>query len=169
MAYLLIIFLILIALAPLVWVKSSPRQQQIARLRRLATTEGLHVTLCHAPDAREGEGRLDQVKYTLSWPVNLATEEKPGQWLLLHHSRRGDPSPWQDWTWLNRSRDSATKQSINEVVEKFTGDVSGLSCNAEGVQLYWREKGSEQELMGFVAALKELQKSLLNASIKTKV
>ena len=166
MAYLLIIFLILVALAPLVWVKSSPRQQHIARLRRLATTEGIQVSLCHAPDAREGEGRLDQVNYTLHWPVSLKIEEKPRQWLLLHHSRRGDPSQWHDWTWLIRSRNAATEQCINEVIDKFSADVSGLSCNAEGVQFYWREKGSEQELMGFVEALKELHKSLLDASIK---
>ena len=162
MTYLLIIFILLIALAPLVWVKSSPRQQQIAELRRLANEQGLQVALSYPPDARSGEGRLDHAMYMLPWLVDKSREWTPEKWALLHHSRRGDTSPWNGWRWLERPRDKSTVTYISEFLGQFTDAVAGLSATSRGLAFCWQEKGTDTELKAFIEALKLLRDRLQN-------
>lgn len=151
MDYLLIVFILMLILAPIVWVKPSRHQQKIAQLRKQASQSGLRVQLCGAPDAREGEGRLDFVKYLLPW----SQEFTPQSWLIVKGSRRGDPSHWEGWTWLSR----VPAQSIPELgdcLKTLSNDVRGLQADNQGLAFYWQERDGVEAFPKNEKALRNL-------------
>lgn len=159
MNYLLIIFILMLILAPIVWIKPSRHQQKIAQLRKLASQHGFRVQLCCAPDAREGQGRLEFVKYQLPWTQGHAAES----WLIVKGSRRGDPSNWEDWSWLSRAPEDSLEK-LGDCLEKLSEDVRGLQADNQGLAFYWQEKDGVEDFYTNENALNKLY-NLMNKNI----
>lgn len=143
MTYLLIAFVLLIIISPLMWFRQSPRQKLITDMRRDAVSKGMSVKLSRPADAREGEGRLECVKYILPWIPDSAPSQIPRmeKWLLVRETRRGDPAPWPPWQWLGRESNEKLYPYIGEVVEGLPPSVSALEACSDGLVVYWQERG----------------------------
>lgn len=162
MTYLLILLILAIIISPLLWFRQSPRQKMITEMRRLASSRGLRVRLVHAPDAREGEGRLEYAGYTLLWapdssPSSFSRMEK---WLLVRGTRRGDHSPWDGWQWLGHEANDRLLPVIGEVLAALPVNVTALEVNREGVAIVWQERGELADIDRIDARLKDLRRAI---------
>ena len=162
MTYLLIALVLAIILSPLLGLRSSPRQKLITAMRRCAVSHGLQVKLSRPADAREGEGRLDSVIYRLPWPRDSAPSglRHAEAWLLVRHSGRGAPAPWDDWRWLSREAASELMDYICVAVEQLHADITGIEASHEGLSVYWREHGMVSDVEQLSAVLKRLQEQI---------
>jgi hypothetical protein len=148
MTYLLIAFVLAIILSPLMWFRQSPRQKLIMAMRQKAAVKGLRVKLSKPADAREGEGRLEYVTYTLPWNPGSDPSGEPRmeRWLLLRETRRGDLSPWPEWQWVGRESNDSLVSCIGSALEKLPKTVAALEASPEGVRIYWQERGDLNDI-----------------------
>ncbi len=148
MTYLLIVLVMAIIVSPMLWLRQTPRQKLITAMRQTAAREGFHIRLVNPPDAREGEGHLEYVSYTLPWRGKAPQEPLPRmeKWLLVFETRRGDPSPWANWQWLGREANPVLNDAIGEVIGCLPPSVKGLEASAAGLSIYWQERGEESDV-----------------------
>jgi hypothetical protein len=141
--YLLIAFVVFVALAPLLHFIPSKRQRQIARLRELAAGQGLFVEFRSPPTA--GEGR----------------PPPPGAGSLFYYGKRlprgkGAPirrSSWvrDDWGWRGLDRPAEAPQSLSSLPPDITlAAVDEGSCG-----VFWNEEGGEEALAEIQRVLEE--------------
>lgn len=163
MTYLLIAFVLAVILSPLMWFRQSPRQKLITEMRREANSKGFRVNLSRPADAREGEGRLDYVTYTMPWKPGSdpSTEPRMEKWLLIKDTHRGDPSSWDNWQWLGRECNDALLSAIGNVLSKLPDDVTALEAGSDGLKIYWKERGNLEDV-----SLIEHQLSTLRNTIR---
>ncbi|MEZ5528920.1 MAG: hypothetical protein R3E57_03105 [Porticoccaceae bacterium] len=159
MTYLLIALVLAIIVSPLLWFRQTPRQKLITAMRQQASRGGLQVRLVRPPDAREGEGRLEFVCYTMPWQAKTEPSVLPRaeQWLLVKDTRRGDPSPWQGWQWLGRDPSEQLHAAIGQAVVELPSSASGLEASASGLSVYWQERGELTDVERIVSQLTRLR------------
>lgn len=137
MVWLLIIFCLAVAVSPLLWMKSSPRQQQVMTCRKRARSLTINVSLCRHPDAVESEKRLDAIYYGLAWDSEVLTE----CWVLQRRNKRGWLSNFDDWRWINAEANPAWHKTIASTIESLPSGVTAIIVNKEGVGVIWDERG----------------------------
>lgn len=164
MTYLLIAFVLAIILSPLMWFRQSPRQKLITDMRRAAAAKGMRVKLSKPAGAREGEGRLEYVTYTLPWipDSDPSLEPRMEKWLLIRDTRRGDASPWSPWQWLGRESNNALNDVIGSAVEMLPENVAALEASRDGVLIYWQERGQLNDISKVFDQLCVLRKRMRN-------
>jgi hypothetical protein len=162
MTYLLIAFVLLIIISPLMWFRQSPRQKLITDMRRDAASKGMSVKLSRPADAREGEGRLECVKYTLPWLAETEPSPIPRmeKWLLVRETRRGDPSPWPPWQWLGRESNEKLYPILGDVLEVLPTNVSALEARPDGLAAYWQERGELTDVQKIYQQLTSLRDTI---------
>lgn len=162
MTYLLIAFVLAIILSPLMWFRQSPRQKLITDMRKEAAAKSIRVKLSKPADAREGEGRLEYVTYTLPWLPDSSASMEPRmeKWLLVKGARRGDPSTWAGWQWLGREANDALITPIGYTLEKWPENVSALEACSEGVRIYWQERAQLHDVQVIFDHLDRLRETI---------
>lgn len=142
MKYLLILFVIALALAPLSHFVPSKRQRLVARMREYAAVHGLFVEFRSLPAraAPAPGGRKSQViYYGKRLPPSRDKARSPLSWLPGESGWSGVghrvPAP------LDRERLPAAIQAL------------GLDDGSCGI--YWQEQGEEADVEKIVAALEE--------------
>lgn len=162
MTYLLIAFVLLIILSPLMWFRQSPRQKMITAMRQEAASKGMRVNLSRPADAREGEGRLEYVTYTLPWASETepSTEPRMEKWLLIRETRRGDPAPWSPWQWLGRESNDRLIEPLGHIVEALPANVAALEARSDGVVVYWQERGELADVNRIYQQLAALREAI---------
>jgi len=146
LTYLLIIVVVSLIISPLVWLKPSPRQQQLEKLRREARQGGLRVRLSARPDVREGEKtHFDCACYCLPWnELKGRPPGRMGSWSLVRDTRRGISSGWEDWRWLALPAPEEVSDVIEKVIRGLPEEALGLVASAEGLEFYWTERPDRQ-------------------------
>ena len=138
MVWLLIIFCLAVAVSPLLWMKSSPRQQHITDCRRKARGLSINVNLRRHPGAPETEQRLDTIYYWLPW---LKTIKIQG-WILQRSSRRGWDSSFVGWRWVNNEANKEWHDIITACLSELPEGITAIQVCSEGVGLVWDERGT---------------------------
>jgi hypothetical protein len=138
MVWLLIIFCLAVAVSPLLWMKSSPRQQHITDCRRKARGLSIHVNLRRRPGALETEHRIDTVYYWLPW---LKAKKVQG-WILHRSSRRGWESSFDNWRWINNEANKEWHDIITTILSELPEGINAIQVSSEGVGLVWDERGT---------------------------
>jgi len=136
--FLLILFVVALALAPLGHFLPDKRQRRIARLREYAAVHGLFVEfrdLPGAPVAQPRDGRV--IYYGKRVPARVSAALERGAW------KRSDG----EWTGVNTRR-PAPSQLRDLSVEILAGSVDGASCG-----VYWTESGEEDSVEEIRSAL----------------
>ena len=159
MEYWLIFFLILVALSPLAWLKSSPGQRRVTGFRNRARQQGLKVQLVPAIDADPAVTRPEAVRYLLSYPADRVAEmrEAVGEWTLLKGQRRGWDSPWSGWTWFRSEAPVTGHPSIAAAIEALPAVAYGIRAEAAGVAVYLRETGDPAAVDAVAESLRTLR------------
>lgn len=134
MTYLLIIFIIALALAPLSHFVPSKRQRGIARMREYAAVHGMFVEFRDQPGAARQRGRRNGAAQVIYYGKRLPP-------------RRGAAVPGasfvtdeQGWRSLGRRLD-VPRQLYDLPAEMLAASVDEGSCG-----IYWREAGDEQQV-----------------------
>jgi len=154
MVWLLIIFCLAVALSPLLWMKSSPRQRQITQCREVARSLTINVNIRRRPDARESEQRLDTVFYWLRWRDNKQMEP----WILHRHSNRGWQSDFQGWQWISRQASVEWTPIIELAVASLPSGVTAIIANRQGVGVIWDERGKPSTVEEIHGCIDQLRK-----------
>ena len=142
MVWLLILLCLAVVISPLLWMKNSPRQQSIQRFRDIARKNALKVSLQRRPEARDAENRLDAVCYWHPWGADI----KPKHWVLHRYSKRGWPSPWQNWNWFEAEASAEWCVCIADIIDALPENVSAIVVNSSGVGMFWDEKGEDSTI-----------------------
>ena len=132
MKYLLIIFVVAIALAPLSHFLPSKRQRQIAKLREYAAVHGLFVEFRDVPGSDTGRGKSrdraghDTIYYGKRLPPSKHRRgQQGGAWL-----REQD-----GWVSLGR------RLPVPAPLQELPGDILAASVDEGSCGIYWRESG----------------------------
>lgn len=135
MKYLLILFIIALALAPLTHFLPSKRQRKVAGLREYAAVHGLFVEFRKLPGSeREAvqarTPRGDIIYYGKRLPPPRRGEARRGRWVR------------DSVGWVNLDQGVALPVPVAELADMIlAASVDDGSCG-----IYWQESGSEQEV-----------------------
>lgn len=140
MIWLLIFFCLALALSPLMWMKASPRQQQVTVARTVARGLSINVNLCRQPDATDSEKGLDASFYWLPWQKDSMNQ----QWILQRRTRRGWESVFDGWRWVNQQADISWNEIIEIIVQDLPIGVTAIVANKEGIGIVWDERGDKE-------------------------
>lgn len=145
MTYLLIIFIIAVALAPLSHFLPSKRQRRIARMREYAAVHGMFVEFRDLPgggnrrDRSPGPSGADIIYYGKRMPPRRGDAVTPGGWIVDQEG------------WRSLDRRIAVPPVLRELPDTIlAASVDGSSCG-----IYWREAGEEaqvEEIRGVLEA-----------------
>jgi len=134
--YLLIIFIIALALAPLSHFVPSKRQRRIAHLREYAAVHGLFVEFRTLPDAASPAARSaaspggDIIYYGRRLPPRRGAPVQRGSWV---YDREG-------WRGLDR------RLTVPALLLQLPGAILAASVEEASCGIYWQESGSEQDV-----------------------
>ena len=148
MKYLLIAFVIFLALAPLSYFIPSKRQRMVAGMREYAATHGLFVEFRSPPEKWE-RGRTSAAASSLIY-YGKRLYHSPGR--AIRHSA------WvrDEWGWRGLNRPSNSPEILSELPESIT--LANLDEGSCGV--FWDEEGGEEMLHQICAVLSDWSSQL---------
>ena len=149
MKYLLILFIIAMALAPLSHFVPSKRQRRQARMRETAAVNGLFVEFRSLPGSTSGRqppgadsGRV--IYYGKRLPASVRQRPRRAAWIR-------DGNGW-------RPLESSGQPPV--ILQDLPASVSAASADEGSCGVYWQEDGGEEEVKAIVAALEAWLASL---------
>ena len=153
MVWLTIVFVILMAVSPLFWMRNTPQQNRLEKIRSLARSHGIEITLHRRPDAREGENRLEAVCYKLPWHSSQSKKK----WVLHRNSNRGWESDLTGWRWVSGDEGKLSGTDIELVFDSMPDTVSAVMLDSQGVGLIWNESEGEEMVSSILEKLQSLR------------
>lgn len=138
LSYLLIIFIVFLALAPLTHFLPSKRQRQLARMREAAALDGLYVEFRQLPGPaqRLPERPGDMIYYGLRLPAAAADGLQTGHWVRDADDWRAGQRPYR----------------TPEILQDLPLDVLAAGVDSGSCGVYWKESSNEED----VAAISEV-------------
>ncbi len=142
MSALFVILPILIVAGAFLWLKPSPRDQFLAKLRSEALARGFRVTSLKVPDTSEF-GRVNQKQQIVTLyqkGLRLVDGEVPEFIVLRTTGESGAYLP-PGWTWDLRRHLSAEHYAyLAEFVTQLPDSISVVSLSKDAVSVCWDEK-----------------------------
>jgi len=146
---LIILFVVAVALVPLVQFMPSKRQRQLAELRELAAVNGLFVEFREIPGRAEfrksaGANPGSVIYYGKRLPPSRAEPRKPSQWVTYE-------GQWQavgKW------------QALPEPLASISAPLLAASVDDGSCGVYWVERDSPLEVEEICTALKAWSEQL---------
>ncbi len=151
-----IIAAVSLAIAPIYWLRPSPRQRQLARLREYALSLGLRPELCSAPAVLRLAGFGDKLmKYQWyrpgqSWPRHGE------RWLAMSG---GSPDRAGSFSW---PREVGCRPGPDSLLASLDGaalvQLFAVEAGPEGIGFYWHESGDStrvDEIFSLLQAWRE--------------
>ena len=152
MTYLLIIFIIAVALAPLSHFLPSKRQRRIARMREYAAVHGMFVEFRDLPgggnrrDRSAGPSGGDIIYYGKRMPPRRGDAVTPGGWVVDQEG------------WHGLDRRIAVPSALRDLPDTIlAASVDGSSCG-----IYWQEAGAEAQVEQIRGVLEAWSADLLS-------
>ncbi len=157
-AYLYIAIAILLVISPLVSLLPSPRQKQKMVFRQRAIALGMQVQLASIPTARHNhakENPLNGIAYRL--PRNPQQLKE-----LRNHTTNVAAkvsSTNNEWLWFNeKSRPGEPMASqLLQCFQEMPSDVAAIELSRTASSIYWREKGTVEDVDQILKLLKNIQ------------
>lgn len=142
MKYLLILFVLAVALAPLSHFLPSKRQRKVARLREYAAVHGLFVEFRKFPGVERPmiqvivpQGEIIYYGKRLRPP--RGNEERRGRWVR-------EPGGWIDLD---------CRGELAQAVANLPESILAAGVDDGGCGIYWQEAGEEEDVEKILAAL----------------
>ncbi|MCG3169722.1 MAG: hypothetical protein CALGDGBN_01245 [Pseudomonadales bacterium] len=137
---------VLFVLGPMLAMRPSPRQAQLARLRASATANGLRVRI-DAVGTRAG-----YADYVLPWSIEDHHTAQRASGLAFEREEGG--------AWRAAPAGAAAGPMPGQVPQDLPAGVVTLRASAEGLVARWNEKGREADVARIATALRALGSTL---------
>ncbi|WP_051234015.1 hypothetical protein [Halomonas halocynthiae] len=160
MTWLVIAGIMAMLVAPLMWLKPSPRQKRLVALRAEARRLGIEVKLETSP-AHQAKELV--AAYRWLYPV-----QRPGPDFMLVSPYLASPAlkTFSDgWCWRTeplRPLPDTAQRLLNSLPEHLGDSVLAIGSSRSVLTLWWEETLSAPELSAFVEPLTELRDALEN-------
>ncbi|MEP5569004.1 MAG: hypothetical protein ABJN62_14285 [Halioglobus sp.] len=146
--YLLILFVIAVALAPLTHFLPSKRQRLIARMREYAAVHGLFVEFRDLPARERSHERKERKQQNIYYGKRLPPSPK--------ESRKRTAWIRDESGWMSLSRKVAAPAAL----ESMPASILAASLDEGSCGVYWREAGDEADVELIVVGLQAWQDEL---------
>jgi hypothetical protein len=134
--YLLIIFIIALALAPLSHFVPSKRQRKVARLREYAAVHGLFVEFRTLPGAKSGRQ-----------PPAVAAGRDIIYYGRRLRPRRGEPVSPASWIVGQEGWHSLDRRApVPDLLQQLPAGILAAGVTEASCGIYWQESGSEDDV-----------------------
>ncbi len=137
MTYLLIVFVLALALAPIFALMPSKRQKLQMELRDRARQIGLQVLVCDIPQTRRQQVRQQRteqgVVYRRLWEHSEMLK-KQFQYIRVRGDDNPEPMP------------SEIKVQLEQLLFNLPDSVRAVDCATVGLGVYWKEEGSQDDV-----------------------
>jgi len=146
MIYLLIIFIIALALAPLAHFAPSKGQRRVARLREFAAVQGMFVEFRTVPSGALSASetaayrRGHTIYYGLRIPATGRRERRVGAWVYGEQSWRSIPRG----------------SGVPVALEDLPADIFAATIDEGSCGIFWQEGGEEAEITRIYQVLTRL-------------
>ena len=158
MSYLVIAFVIALVIAPVLALKPSQRQKQLAAMRERARQLGLQVQICPLPQTHRQRVRREEVvsgvAYRLLWRHPQA---RTISFEYLWMPEESEPN----------SAPEAILSALQLTLENLPLSAWAIEFNPMGVGIYWKEVGDTQVVELLAAQLTALKGQLESLSVAT--
>ncbi|MEY3017293.1 MAG: hypothetical protein RL336_428 [Pseudomonadota bacterium] len=154
MSYLIIALVVAVVIGPVLWLKPSPREKQLQRLRRCAHSEGLRVHLRAVPPNHGDGPRVVEpaiMAYIRPWSEQERKSSLPATFTLP--CLQGD---WQSY----RSKGIVG----DELLRALPDSCRLLEVSEEGLLIYWRERGDESRVKQLRTTMEDICQALLRGA-----
>ncbi|MCQ3830647.1 hypothetical protein HXX02_14500 [Microbulbifer elongatus] len=143
-----IIFAVVLVIGPVMWLKPSSRERQLADLRQKAASAGLKVQIQTLPEAL-GEGTA--ATYFSQWrnPRRLNTGWGLEVQRMSHEMHFQGPWDWRK----RRPAPEAAQPALKELIGALPADVTAVYANDSGLGVQWRERSGDDGLVKIQEAL----------------
>ncbi|HMV72916.1 MAG TPA: hypothetical protein PKC08_12145 [Pseudomonadales bacterium] len=141
----ILVLTLLVAIAPVVAMRPSPRQAQLARLRARATALGMRVQV-DAAGTRAGHA-----DYVLPWRLDEAREVRLRSFALERTAGAG---------WHAGTMDRGVQELARGLPHDLPAGAFALRSGADGLLVRWDEKGCEADVERIGMALRGLREAL---------
>lgn len=132
MSYLIILFVVALALAPILALKPSKQQKHLIKLRDRARQLGLQVQVCEMPQTHRQQVRREDtesgVVYRLLWRHPLA-KVRQIQFLLLRPETERNTAP------------APVLALLQKYLDSLPDIIAAIEFTNIGVAVYWQEQG----------------------------
>jgi hypothetical protein len=129
LTFLLIVFVLALALAPLLHFLPSRRQRKLARLREYAAVHGLFVEFRQAPDGGEGTRPVrDLIYYGKRFPTSRNCTVDSAAWI----------KPATGW------RSAGLRRPLPAPLAELTVEIIAASVDQFSCGVYWTEDAEEE-------------------------
>lgn len=151
MSYLIILFVIALALAPIMALKPSKRQKQQVAMRDRARSRGLQVQVCILPQTHRQSVRQEDTEsglaYRLLWRHPLA-KFKPIHFQLLREEQEPNKAPL------------AVLDALTTTLSSLPDTVMAVEFTNIGLAALWQEEGEPEDVDRIAAQLELLREQL---------
>jgi hypothetical protein len=144
-----IVVAVSLAIAPVYWMRPSPRQRQLARLREYALTLGLRPELSSVPEALARAGHTENlIKYQWHRPAGDWPRDG-GHWLALQS--KDAPAAGLSWSDRGDARGPDDLLALNP--DPLPDGLFAIEAGPTGVGFYWHEAGDKSRVDELFALL----------------
>lgn len=154
MSYLIIALVVAVVIGPVLWLKPSPREKQLQRLRKCAHSEGLRVHLRAVPPNHGDGPRVVEpaiMAYIRPWSEQERKSVLPATFTMPFVQ-----GEWQAY----RSKGLVGDDLLRELPDS----CRLLEVSAEGLLVYWRERGDELKVLQLRKTMEGICQALLRGT-----
>lgn len=153
MSWLIIVFIVLSLIGSIAWVKPTPRQKFLAKLRLDARALGFNCRLVHITSPRpkgELEGQKQSIMaYRLFRESQGFEQQEEGfAWSIFSIESLATEGLPEGWSW-NKGEGklpAVSLSALTAVIEALPEGVASLDATSGYVTAYWNEKGDLDDL-----------------------
>lgn len=162
MVWLLIIAVVGLVFAPVMWLKPSPRQRRLVKLRAAARREGVAVRL-ESPPLHAARSRMAAYRWAF-------TQARPGPDFVLVREQAASTSLKtfrEGWRWRVeplRPPSAEAVERLEEALSALPEDALVLECGDHALTLWWEESLGEEALAPLLVRLTALRDALAIAA-----
>lgn len=141
---------VLFVIGPVMAMRPSPRQKQLARLRQSAIAAGLRVRVGDRPGTARGAGP-DAVCYGVSWPLEDLERVRGSE---LRAERTGEGA-WRVDA-LRGPVSTDCTGALSAALSLMPAGVGTVIVAGSGLAAYWDERGTEADVKRIAQSLQDL-------------
>ncbi len=170
----ILVAVIALGAGPIIWIRPSPRQKQVAGYRLKAAQLGLRVKLVSLKSIGISQEILS-VKdglpfYGIAWDLTndlekaFAKELAHESWCLAKGTYEHGTHFMGIWDWgTSKKADEKIHSSLKEFIASLPDDVTACECSGQGLALGWLEKGKVERVDELALLLKKFKETSLGS------